>query len=383
MSSEPVKIVPVNSRKERKTFLHLPWKMYRTDPYWIPPLRDNQRELVNYKKHPFYEDAEIQTFLAMRGKEPVGRIAAILNHAHNKYYKNEAPIGFFGFFESIDDQQVANGLFDAARDWLKTKGITCIRGPVNPSLNYECGLLVHGFDSSPQFMMTYNHDYYPKLLDRYGFVKSQDLYAFWGAVDMLQSIDGKILTMAEESMRRLRVRTRTLNTRRFTEDIKSFIDVYNRALPGTWGFVPMSQGEVDHVAKGLRFLIAPKLTSFAEVDGKVIGVMFGMPDYNPRIKKIDGRLFPFGFIRMLWNRQQITAIRLISTNVVPEYQRWGVGLVLMYRLVPDILEWGVREAEFSWVLESNHLSRATLERGGAKLVKTYRIYDHSGDSPAE
>jgi GNAT superfamily N-acetyltransferase len=153
-----------------------------------------------------------------------------------------------------------------------------------------------------------------------------------------------------------------------------FLDIYNRSLVDTWGFVPLSDAEVDHMAAALKMLIVPEMTSIAEVDGRPIGAMFGLLDYNPRVRQIDGRLFPFGFIRLLWNRKAIQRIRLISTNVLPEFQRWGVGLVLVAKLVPEVLKWGITEAEFSWVLESNHLSRSTLQRGGAKLYKTYRIY---------
>ena len=374
MSQNNLEIVKVESRRDKNAFLKLPWIVYRDDPYWIPPLRLNQKELVGYKKHPFHDHADVQTFLAKRDGKPVGRIAGIIDHAHNDYYKERR--GMFGFFESIDDQAVADGLFNAVRDWLLAKDIRLIRGPLNPAMNYECGLLIEGFDSSPQLMMTYNPPYYPKLIENYGFAKAQDLFAFVGQTTQLQTIDPKLLVIAEESMRRLRVKTRRLDTKRFKEELKSFLNVYNRALPGTWGFVPLTDAEADHMAGGLRFLIVPKLTTMAEVDGKVVGVTFGMLNYNPRIKKINGRLFPFGFLRLLWNRHEIKTMRLISTNVVPEYQRWGVGLVLLYRLVPDCLEWGIKEAEFSWVLESNHLSRATLERGGAKRAKTYRIYDY-------
>ncbi len=161
-----------------------------------------------------------------------------------------------------------------------------------------------------------------------------------------------------------------------------FLNIYNDSLGGTWGFVPMSAAEVEHMSKSLKYLIVPEMTSVAEVDGRPVGAVFGLLDYNPRIKQIDGRLFPFGFLRLLWRRRQIRRVRLISTNVLPEYQRWGVGLVILSRLVPEVLKWGIEDAEFSWVLESNHLSFKTLQRGGAKLTKTYRIYDWpSAESP--
>jgi hypothetical protein len=371
MSSLIVKAV--QTRKEKSQFFKLPWQLYRNDPNWIPPLRGNQLELLNYKPHPFYDDGEIQTFLALRGGRPCGRVAAIINGSHNRQYNERR--GFFGFFESVDDQEVATGLFDAVRDWLAQRDITAIRGPMNPSMNYECGLLIDGFDSPPTFMMTYNPPYYAKLIEDSGFRKVQDMYAFLGHVEMLKTIDKKLKFVIDEVHRRFDVKVRTLDRSRFTEDVRMFLDIYNRALMGTWGFVPMSEAEVDHMSASLKHLIVPEMTTAAEVDGKTIGAVFGLLDYNPRIKRINGRLFPFGFIRLLANKKKIKRVRLVSTNVVPEYQKWGFGLILHARILPDALKWGIEEGEFSWVLESNHLSYASLKRGGAEITKTWRIYD--------
>ncbi len=363
----------VATRQQQKQFFNLPWQLYRNDPNWVPPLRQNQMELLNFKPHPFYDTAEIQTFLALRGGVPCGRVAALINHVHNERYKEQR--GFFGFFESENDPAVAAALFAAARQWLAGKGMTAIRGPVNPSLNYECGLLIDGFDSPPTFMMTYNPPFYPQLIEGCGFSKVQDMYAFWGHVDMLQELDKKLQFIIDEAKRRFGVRLRNLDRSRFKEDVRMFLDIYNRSLVGTWGFTPLSEGEIEHASAGLRQLIVPELTAAAEVDGKMVAAVFGLLDYNPRIKRIDGRLFPFGFLRLLWNKRAIPLVRLVSTNVVPEFQKWGLGLVLVNKLLPDALAYGIKEAEFSWVLESNHLSKATLQRGGAKLVKSWRIYD--------
>jgi GNAT superfamily N-acetyltransferase len=381
-----ISVRPVSGRREQKVFLNLPWQMYADDPHWIPPLRHNQKELVGYARHPFYEHNRGQTFLAWRGGQPCGRIAAIVNYEHIRRY--EEKLGFFGFFESVDDQRVAAALFDAARQWLAEQNLPIIRGPVNPSLNYECGLLVDGFDSPPTFMMTYNKPYYERLLLDYGFQLAQNLYAFDGHVDMLASLDRKLDFVINEATRRFNIKLRSLDRRKFAEDVRAFLEIYNQSLGGTWGFTPLSAAEAASMSRALRYLIVPELTALAEVDGRPIAAVFGLLDYNPRIKKIDGRLFPFGFLRLLWNRRSIKRVRLLSTNVLPEYQRWGVGLVAMARILPDSLKWGIQEAEFSWVLESNHLSYKTLKRGGARLTKTYRIYDYDahatrprGDTP--
>ena len=363
----------VGNSRQRKQFLELPWTLYRNDPYWIPPLRFDQKENVGYTYNPFYDRNQIQTFLAYRGGEVVGRIGAILNQGHINRYDDHR--GFFGFFESIDDQEVANGLFNAARDWFADQGIFKLRGPANPSLNVAVGLLIDGFDSSPTFMMTYNPRYYERLIENYGFRKTQDMYAFWGHISMLPKVAEKLRPVAQQIVDRYNVKVRPLDTSRFREEVRSFMSIYNRSLTNTWGFVPLSEGEVEHAAKGMQQLIVPELAVFVEVDGRLVGASFGLLDYNPRIKEIDGRLFPFGFMHLLGNKRAIKKIRLISTNVLPEYQMHGLGLVLMHGIVPKAIEWGMEEAEFSWVLESNSFSRGALTKGGAKITKTYRVYD--------
>lgn len=369
-----VSVRPVETRRQKRQFIALPWTLYRDDPNWIPPLRSNIKELVGFKPHPFHQVADVRTWLAERDGIPCGRIAAIVNHTHNRKYHEKR--GFFGFFESINDQEVANQLFDTVRDWFAEQDIHAMRGPVNPSLNYEVGLLIEGFDTPPTFQMTYNWPYYAELIENYGFRKSQDMHAFWGHVDMLASLDKKLEFIINEATRRFKLKLRKLDRSRFREDVRTFLNIYNASLDGTWGFTPLSEGEIDAISAGLRQLIIPELTCAAEVDGRTVAAAFGLLDYNPRIKKIDGRLFPFGFLRLLTRRKKIKRIRLISTNVLPEYQRWGLGLVVLAQLVPDVLAWGIEEAEFSWVLESNYLSFQSLKRGGAKLVKTYRVYDY-------
>ena len=373
-------IQPVKTARQRRQFLELPWTIYKGDPNWIPPLRLDQKENVNYIHNPFYDQNQIQTFLAYRGNEVVGRIGAILNQGHINRYDDER--GFFGFFESIDNQEVANALFDAARDWFADQGIFKLRGPVNPSLNATLGLLIDGFDSPPTFMMTYNPPYYERLIENYGLKKTQDLYAFWGHVSMLPKVAEKLAPICEQIIERYNVKVRPLDKSRFVEEVKTFLSIYNRSLTNTWGFVPMSDAEIEHVAKSMKPLIVPELAIFVDVDGRTVGATFGLLDYNPRIKEIDGRLFPFGFVHLLRNKSAIKRIRLISTNVLPEYQLHGLGLVLMHGVVPKALEWGIEEAEFSWVLESNKFSRGALAKGGAKITKTYRIYDIDFDSAA-
>lgn len=370
-----ISVIPVSTKAQQKAFVNFVWGHYEGDPNWVPPLIHNAHELLNYRKHPFYDTAECQTFLAMEGDKIVGRIAAIIDHHHNEHHNEKR--GMFGFFECTDDQAVANALFDAAKNWFGDNGISLMRGPANPSQNYEWGMLVEGFHSPPTFLMTYNKPYYDKLVKGYGFEQSQDLYAYNAEVGLLDSIDPKLMFVAEEATRRFNVKVRPISKKEFAKDVGIFLRIYNSALLAQWGFTPMSESELSATATNLKFLIATEMTSVAEVDGKAVGIVFGLLDYNPLIKKINGKLYPFGWLRLLFGRRKLKRVRLMSTNVSPEYQRWGLGVVLMSRMVPEVLKWGIEEGEFSWVLESNKLSRGTLERSGLSSDKTFRIYDYT------
>jgi GNAT superfamily N-acetyltransferase len=368
------------NRADQRRFMSLLWDLYRGDEDWVPPLRQHQKELVNFRYHPFYDRNRCESFIVLKDGKTVGRILALVNVGHNERFQEKR--GFFGFYECIDDSQASKLLFDAACGYLRQQGMDDVRGPTNPSLNHDLGLLVDGFNSPPTFMMPYNPPYYERLIKEAGFTKSQDLYAYEGHVSMIANLDPKLAFVIEELKRRFNVKVRPFDPKRFDEEVKLFLDLYNRSLVATWGFVPLSQEEVKHQAKGLKHLLLPELTSIIEVDGKPIGAGLGLLDFNPVIKKIDGRLFPFGFIQLMLSKRKLKRVRLMSTNVLPEFQKWGFGLLALERMVADIKRLGIEQGEFSWVLESNHLSRASLERGGLERSKTYRLYDRSL-TPAE
>ena len=266
-------------------------------------------------------------------------------------------------------------MFDAAREWLASHGLHDLRGPTNPSINYEWGLLTDAFDQSPTFLMTYNPPYYVQLWEEYGFEKAQDLFTYCGHKQDLATMKEKIHFIVREARERFGIRLRPLDKRKFKAEVRTFLDIFNSALVGTWGYIPLSESEIKHFSASLRYLIVPELTVMAEIDAKIVGCIFGLLDYNPRIKKIGGRLFPWGFLQLLIRRRELKRLRFVSTNVIPEYQRWGVGAVLAVHMIEPSLAWGVEEAEFSWVLESNNLSRKTLEKSGMKREKSHRIYD--------
>jgi len=373
--SNAVRCEPVQTRRDQKAFLNLEREVYRDDPHWVPPLWQVRRELVGFKPHPFYDDADRQALLVRRGDKVVGRLLAIINHGHNRCHDEQR--GFFGFFECLDDIEASNELFATAMRWLRDQGMTDVRGPVNPSLNYDCGLLIDGFDSPPTFLIPYNRDYYERLIEASGFKKVQDLFSYEAHIDILDDLDPKLLFVINEATKRFNVKCRPIDRRRFKQDVRSFLEIYNLSLQQTWGYVPMSEAEIDHQVKGLKHLIVPELTSIAEIDGRPVGAGFGLLDFNQVIKQIDGRLFPLGWLKLIMAKRKIDRLRLISTNVIPEYQKWGLGLVTLAHILPSAIAHGIQIGEFSWVLESNSLSRGTIERGGATRTKVHRIYDRS------
>jgi GNAT superfamily N-acetyltransferase len=225
--------------------------------------------------------------------------------------------------------------------------------------------------------MTYNPPYHDKLIRGFGFEKTQDMYAYNGNVEMLHTIDPKINRTVEMVQERYNLQVRQVSRKNFGKEIMLFLKIYNASMQGTWGFVPLSDAEVKALGMSMKFLINPAATSVIEADGEPVAVGLGLPDFNPIIKKIDGKLFPFGWMRILLDRKKITKMRIMSANVTPEWQRWGLGLVLLNRMLPDVLAIGITDAEFSWVLESNHLSRGSLERAGLVPAKTYRLYDRT------
>ena len=366
---------PVGSWSDRRAFMKLERELYREDANWVAPLWSEKKQLCGFGSHPFYDDAESQAFIVRQSGKVVGRVVAIVNHAHNRYHGEKR--GFFGFFECIDRVEVARLLFDEAAEWLRSKGMTQMRGPVNPSLNYECGLLVDGFDSPPTFLISYNHAYYGNLIEASDFEKVQDMFCYEAHIDDLDDLDPKLQFVIDEATKRFNVKCRPIDAAKFDEDVQVFLNIYNQSLQRTWGYVPMSKAELIHQAKQLKLLIVPKLTSIAEVDGEPVGAGFGLLDYNQILKSMNGHLLPFGWLKLVLGKKKINRLRLVSTNVLPEYQKWGLGLVTLSNMLPDAIDFGIEYGEFSWVLESNSLSRGTIERGGARKVKTQRIYDRT------
>ncbi len=368
-------IRPVSTRRDRDAFVKLPWTIYRADPHWIPPLIADEKKFIDPDHNPFFHHGNVEHFLAWRDGTPVGRIAAIHNHLHNEFHDDR--VGFFGLFESIDDPEVARALFDAVADWLGARGLTTMRGPMNYSTNDTCGLLVDGEPGPPFIMMTHNPPYYPALVESAGFGKAKDLIAFIITGD---DVDHERLTRVEKVLtRRIRadVRMRTMVKKCWDEEVELIRHVYNNAWERNWGFVPFTEAEFDHMAKEMKPVVDPDLVGILEVDGQTAGFVLGLPDMNLAIRKANGRLFPFGLIKILIAARGIKRFRVPILGLLPEYRGLGYDTLLYFHMVKTGLAKGYEAAEMSWILEDNLPIRRGLERLGGRLFRTYRIYDRS------
>lgn len=364
-------VVPIQDERSLRQFIELPYSLYRQDPYWVPPLRIAQKELFNKRKHPFHAFAEVQCFVARRNGELVGRVAAIKDRNHNTFHEEEA--GFFGFFESVEEPAVAEGLLQAARGWLKDRGAQVIRGPVNPSMNYECGLLVDGFDSCPQIMMTYNPPYYDTLLRGAGLRKARDLYAYHMLTDAM-AID-RVERVAAKAAQDGDVRIRPVRMKAFTEDVEQVWNVYNSAWRGNWGFVPMSRDEFLFMARDMKSILEPEMVLLGEVKGRVVGFALALPDINQALKHAHGRLFPVGLLKILYHKRSVDSVRVIALGVVEEYRTAGVAAGFYAELFRGAKRLGYRTCEMSWILEDNTPMNRSIEAFGGQRYKTYRIYE--------
>ncbi len=341
----------------------------------MPPLRRDVATLLSRARNPFFEHAEAEYYLAVRGAggAVVGRIAAIRNDAHGKIHAEEGQLGFFGLFETVDDQAVADALFSAAGGWLRERGLRALRGPMNFSTNDDCGLLVEGFETAPAVMMPHNPPYYRGLLERAGFVKAMDLLAYQGHGEV---VPPRLAEAARRLEGRHKFVLRPLDMKRFWSDVEAVKRLYNAAWEKNWGFVPMTDAEMNHLARQLKAVVVPDLVVFAYLDREMVGFAIALPDFNMALRaNRSGRLFPFGLLRILWNQRKISRVRVLTLGVLKAYRRTGVD-ALMYEWI-----WrhgnarGYTWCESSWILESNTPMRNALERMGFTVYKTYRVFD--------
>jgi GNAT superfamily N-acetyltransferase len=369
-----IEVIPVGTaRAVLADFIDFPHDLYKNDPNYVPELFIAQRDLLT--KHPFHKHNSLQAFIAYDGKKIVGRIAAILNNAHNEFNKRND--GFFGFFDCINNNEVATALFTKATEWLKEKGVTQkIIGPVNFSTNEPCGLLVQGFDSPPVLMQTYNKPYYMDLIDKQGFEKQVDLIAWnWEG----QSYDDKsvrLLNALEERLKRNNIVIRKVNLKDFKNETVKLREVYNKAWDQNTGFVPLTDDEFDYLAKDLKLILDPDFALVAEQDGNIVAFGLALPDYNQIFKTIKrGRLFPTGIFKLLFNKKKISRIRIYALGVVDGYRKMGIEACLYGTIIKRYKERGFKCAEAGWTLENNTLINAAIEAIKGDPYKKYRLYE--------
>jgi GNAT superfamily N-acetyltransferase len=366
-----VDVAPVRTGRELEQFIAFPYDLHRRDPMWVPPLRMDVRTILSPKKNPFFEHAEAQYYLARTNGRIVGRIAAIANPPHNALHHDK--VGFYGFFESVDDQAVANALFDTAKGWVKQKGYDTLRGPMNPSINDECGLLVDGFDTPPVVLMPHNPRYYVPLHERYGFRKAKDLIAFAGGGPPLPP--ERFVRATDVLAKRLGVTLRALDMKRFRSEVELVKRLFNEAWEQNWGYVPMTDAELDHLAKQLKPIIVPELVVFAEIAGRVVGFAVALPDFNVALKhNPSGRLFP-GLLKILWYSRGINRSRIPLLGTIKEYRGKGIDALLYHWIWTRAADRGIYWGEAGWILEDNAPMINALQRLGFSPYKTYRILD--------
>ncbi|HEK85223.1 MAG: GNAT family N-acetyltransferase [Candidatus Saccharicenans sp.] len=369
--AENLIIEPVDNKKNLRLFIKFPWEIYQNDPNWVPPLYLEMKEKLNRRKNPFFEHAEMELYLAKKSGRVVGRVAGLIDYHHNEYQKEK--IVFFGLYESINDEKVAQALLEAVAQWGKNKGMEVLRGPVNLSMNDECAFLLEGFDQPPVIMMPYNPPYYLELMEKAGLRKAKDLYAFVMSRD--HEIKEKVEAVVEKVRRATSFGLRIVNMKKIEEEARKIAYIYNQAWAKNWGFVPWTENEMKFMAKRLKNFADPELVIFALHEGREVGFAFGLPNYNEITKDLNGRLFPFGIFKLLFGRRKIKGMRAIVFGVLPEVQHTGLSYLLYAELERRAKNAGYEWAETSWQLEDNEaINRFTASIGG-KIYKKYRIYE--------
>jgi GNAT superfamily N-acetyltransferase len=364
-------VVIVTTKKEHKQFLELPYFLYKDNPNWVAPLRLLQSDLLNQKKNPFFKNAEMATFIAESDGKPAGRIAAIHNRTYNDYTGTNS--GFFGFFECVDNQKVADLLFKVAEDWLKTRGVEQIFGPMSPNMMGEIGVLIEGFEHRPMFLMPYNFPYYDSLISNAGYSKHVDLLAYYLTKEATELDRAK--KAQELVLRRYpSLQVRKVNLKDWKNELIIIREIFNSAWANNWGFTPISKEEFQFLVSDLRYILDPDL-SLVVVDGTTpVAFSIGIPDINMILANMEGKLLPFGWFKLLSRLKKLDVLRLALMGILPDYQGRGIDALMNFHTIQNGLAKGYWAAEFSWLLETNTPVINLAERFGSVRTKRYRIY---------
>ncbi len=363
-------MVEVKPTENLKLFVDVASIIYKNDPFYVKQLISDDIKLINDKKNPFYKEAKRKLFIVYKDGKIAGRIAAIINRAHNKKYNDK--IGFFGFFESIDDFDVSGALFEKAQNFLRDNSMDYIRGPMNPSMNDTCGILIEGFFQEPVFMMPYNRKYYMNLLEKAGFKKDKDLYAFY--VSTVNKPKGGLKKLADYVQTKHNITLRHFNKKIFESEIEIIHNLYSKAWEDNWGFVAPSLEEFRYGTEDFKTLIPEELVIIAEKDGKACGFSAIVPDFNQALKKLNGKITPFNALKAVYLMKNIDNYRLITLGVLPEYRKMGIDLLLYIKSFEVVEKRKGRGGELSWTLEDNEAINKPILKMNAERYKKYRIY---------
>ncbi len=367
-----------DDRRSRREFLELPYRLHRGDANWVPPLRGEQQGIFSGRTA-FSRHAETALFVARRDGRAVARVAAIHNRAHAERYRDG--VGFFGFFECRrDDADAGAGAIAAAEHWLAARGLTKIRGPVNPSMNSECGLLIEGFDSPPMALMPYNPPEYPPMLESIGFAKAKDLFAYLLRAERLEvgteAHERLVRISAAAKRRHPELTIRCLDMSNFEADVLKLLSVFEEARRDNWGYVPLTPEEAIESARNLRRVVDPKLILLAEVDGAPAGAAMSIVNVNRGLAVAGGRLLPLGWLRFLLAMRRVDEMRIFGIAALERYRSLGITALLFTETVINGLARGIRRGEASWVLEDNRMSNRSITGSlEPELYKKYRIYE--------
>ena len=370
-----MRVVPLARRpRDVARFLAVPRRIYGDDPNWVAPLEDDLKKVFT-DANPLFEHAEMALWVAERDGKDAGRIAAILDRAHNDFHRERS--AFFGFFESVDDEEVSAALFAEVERWAKARGMDRVLGPMNPTTNDECGLLVEGFDSPPVLMMTYNPEYYTKLVAAAGYAKAKDLLAY--RVVLADKPLARLSRLSAGFERRQPdLRIRPIRKKTLKADLTKVKEVYNAAWEDNWGFVPMTDGDIDFMAARLKPLLVEDLVLLAETPEEPVAFMMSLPDYNEAMQPLKGKLLTpkiFGFLAYLLGWKKPRIVRLITLGIKKSHRNRGIDAVMFAHSLRAMLAAGYKECEISWILEDNVMVQRPIDLFEGKLYKRYRIYE--------
>ena len=364
-----VDVRPVAGKRDINTFIKLPWRLYRNEPLWVPPLLFERKRFFDRERNPFFKHAEAEYFLAWRDGRPVGRITAHIEFQHHDW-------GMFGFFECEDDPEAAAALLSAAEQWLRARERDRMVGPMDFTTNDECGVLIDGYDLLPTILTNWQHRYYPKLLEGAGFAKAMDLYMWNLEVSDRTRVHDAIWQVAREVESKHGIKVRSMRKKDMEAEIGRFLEVYNAAWERNWGFVPLTEQEVRAYAKDLKPILDENWAFIAEKgDGEIVGAALTLPDYNQVLIHMNGRLLPFGWAKALYWRRKVNRVRVFALGVKREWQHTGIAAKFYELHFDSAARTPQTGGEMGWILETNKSMNRAMEGMGGRIVRTYRVYE--------